>query len=60
MVTLGRTRIAPGSPETPGRFTSDPVLRELERILTGKPGQSEEATKGFINLLHTHALLVTI
>ena len=40
-------------------LTSDPVLRELERILPGKLGQSEEVTKGFINLLHTHALLVT-
>jgi putative PIN family toxin of toxin-antitoxin system len=41
-------------------LTSDPVLRELERILPGKPGQSEKVTEGFINLLHTHALLVTI
>jgi putative PIN family toxin of toxin-antitoxin system len=40
-------------------LTSDPVLRELERILPGKLGQSEEVTKGFINLLRTHALLVT-
>ena len=40
-------------------LTSDPVLRELERILPGKLGQSEEVTKGFINLLHTHALLLT-
>ena len=40
-------------------LTADPVLRELERILSGKPGQSEEVTKGFRNLLHTHALLVT-
>lgn len=40
-------------------LTSDPVLRELERILPGKLGQSEEVTEGFINLLHTHALLVT-
>ena len=39
-------------------LTSDPVLRELERILPGKLGQSEEVTEGFINLLHTHALLV--
>ncbi len=40
-------------------LTSDPVLRELERILPGKLGQSEEVTKGFIDLLHSHALLVT-
>jgi putative PIN family toxin of toxin-antitoxin system len=40
-------------------LTSDPVLRELERILPGKLGQSEEVTEGFINLLRTHALLVT-
>jgi putative PIN family toxin of toxin-antitoxin system len=40
-------------------LTSDPVLRELERILTGKLGQSEEVTEGFINLLRTHALPVT-
>ena len=39
-------------------LTSDPVLRELERILPQKLGQSEEVTEGFINLLHTHALLV--
>ena len=40
-------------------LTSDPVLRELKRILPGKLGQSEEITEGYINLLHTHALLVT-
>ena len=40
-------------------LTSDPVLRELERILPGKLGQSVEVTEGFINLLRTHALLVT-
>lgn len=40
-------------------LTSDPVLRELERILPGKLGQSEEVTEGFINLLRTHGLLVT-
>lgn len=39
-------------------LTSDPVLRELERILPEKLGQSEEVTEEFINLLHTHALLV--
>ena len=27
-------------------LTSDPVLRELERILPGKLGQSEEVTEG--------------
>ena len=40
-------------------LTSDPVLRELERILPGKLGQSVEVTEGFINLLRTQALLVT-
>ena len=40
-------------------LTSDPVLRELKRILPGRLGQSEEITEGFINLLHTHARLVT-
>ena len=40
-------------------LTSDPVLRELTRIHPGKLGQSQEVTEGFINLLHTHALLVT-
>ena len=40
-------------------LTSDPVLRELKRILPGRLGQSEEITEGFIYLLHTHALLVT-
>ena len=39
-------------------LTSDPVLGELERILPGKLGQSEQVTEGFINLLHPHALLV--
>ena len=39
-------------------LTSGPVLRELERILPDKLGQSEEVTEGFINLLHTHALMV--
>jgi putative PIN family toxin of toxin-antitoxin system len=39
-------------------LTSDPVLRELERILPGKLAQSEEVTEGFINLLPTHALMV--
>ena len=40
-------------------LTSDSVLRELEHILPIKLGQSEEVTKGFIDLLHSHALLVT-
>ena len=31
-------------------LTSDPVLRELERILPEKLGQSEEVTEEFINL----------
>jgi len=37
-------------------LTSDSVLRELERTLPGKLGQSKEVTKGFIDLLHLHAL----
>jgi putative PIN family toxin of toxin-antitoxin system len=37
---------------------SDPVLHELVRILPGKLGQSEEITRGFIQLLSTHALVV--
>jgi len=40
-------------------LTSESVLRELQRILPGKLGQSEAVTEGFINLLHTHALVVT-
>jgi len=40
-------------------LTSDPVLHELERILPAKLGLSEEVTKGFINLLHSHAILVS-
>jgi putative PIN family toxin of toxin-antitoxin system len=40
-------------------LTSDSVLRELERILPGKLGQSEKVTEGFINFLRTHTLLVT-
>jgi putative PIN family toxin of toxin-antitoxin system len=39
-------------------LTSDSVLYELERILPGKLGQSEEITQGFINLLSTHSLVV--
>ncbi len=40
-------------------LTSDPVLHELERILPAKLGQSEEITRGFINLLNRHAIHVT-
>ncbi len=40
-------------------LTSDPVLCELERVLPGKLGQSEKVTKAFINLIRTHAILVT-
>lgn len=40
-------------------LTSDPVPRELERILPKKLGQSEEVTQAFMNLLHTHALKST-
>ncbi|MEA1890873.1 MAG: putative toxin-antitoxin system toxin component, PIN family [Pseudomonadota bacterium] len=40
-------------------LTSNFVLHELERILPAKLGQSEEVTKGFINLLHTHSIIVT-
>ena len=38
---------------------SDHVLAELKRILPAKLGQSEEVTDGFINLLRSHANLVT-
>jgi len=40
-------------------LTSDHVLRELKRILPGKLGQPEDVTNGFINLLRSHALLIT-
>ena len=40
-------------------LTSDHVIGELKRILPSKLGQSKEVTDGFINLLRTHALLVT-
>ena len=40
-------------------LTSNPLLLELERILSGKLGQSGEVTQGFINLLRKHALLIT-
>ena len=38
---------------------SDPVLKELERILSGKLGQSESITKGFISLLRKEGCLIT-
>lgn len=40
-------------------LTSNPLLHELERILPGKLGQSEEVTEGFINLLRKHAFLIS-
>ncbi len=40
-------------------LTSEDVLRELKRILPGKLGQSEDVTEGFVNLLRTHAVLIT-
>ena len=40
-------------------LTSDHILRELKRILPSKLGQSEDVTDSFINLIRTHALLVT-
>jgi putative PIN family toxin of toxin-antitoxin system len=40
-------------------LTSESALRELQRILPGKLGQSEEVTKGFIDLLKAHAVVVT-
>ena len=40
-------------------LTSEPVLRELGRILPGKLGQSKTVTAGFLNLVRTQALLVT-
>jgi len=38
---------------------SDPVLKELERILPTKLGQSESITEGFIRLLRTEGFPVT-
>jgi putative PIN family toxin of toxin-antitoxin system len=38
---------------------SDPVLKELERILPTKLGQSESITEGFISLLRTEGSPVT-
>ena len=37
---------------------SDPIFHELERILPGRLGLSEEITQGFIQLLSTHAVVV--
>jgi putative PIN family toxin of toxin-antitoxin system len=37
----------------------DPVLKELERILANKLGQSESITAGFISLLRTEGCLIT-
>lgn len=39
-------------------LTSDSVLRELERILPKRLGQSEEVTHSFIQLLSTYARVV--
>jgi len=39
---------------------SDPVLKELERILPDKLGQSESITEGFISLLCSEGFLITI
>jgi putative PIN family toxin of toxin-antitoxin system len=38
---------------------SDPLLKELERILPDKLGQTKSITKDFINLLRTEGYLVT-
>lgn len=38
---------------------SDPVLKELERILPNKLGQSESITEGFISLLRSEGFLIT-
>ena len=40
-------------------LTSESVLSELQRILPRKLGQSEEVTKGFIDLLQAHAIVIT-
>ena len=40
-------------------LTSESVLRELQRVLPDKLGQSEEVTKGFIDLLRAQAVVVT-
>ena len=38
---------------------SEPVLKQLERILADKLGQSASITTGFINLLRTEGYTVT-
>ena len=38
---------------------SDPVLKELERILPNKLGQSESITERFISLLRSEGFLIT-
>ena len=38
---------------------SDPVLKELERILPDKLGQSESITERFISLLRSEGFLIT-
>ena len=38
---------------------SDPVLKELERILPDKLGQSASITEGFISLLRSEGFLIT-
>lgn len=38
---------------------SDPVLKQLERILPDKLGQSESITKGFMSLLRSEGFLIT-
>ena len=38
---------------------SDPVLKELERVLAGKLGQSESITEGFTSLLRAEGYLIT-
>ena len=38
-------------------LTSESVLSELDRVLPEKLGQSEAVTRGFVNLLRTHAIM---
>jgi putative PIN family toxin of toxin-antitoxin system len=40
-------------------LVSEPVLRELERVLPGKLGLSRSVTDGFTSLLRAEALLTT-
>jgi len=40
-------------------LTSDHVLRELERVLPGKLGQTQSVTDEFVALLRSEALLIT-